>query len=155
MYLAVEGGADPKRVREVVNATGLFRETWDYAGAGPYSLGENDEDPILAYWRKANAIHGWFVRELADGVDDCQKIPVTIPQMQDLVDRCKKVLGAGSDIQDTAEEVGLMPTPGFFFGGTEMDEWYVQDLRETIEQLEKILSAKGLGEASYYYEASW
>ena len=30
----------------------------------------------IAYWRKANAIHGWFVAECADGVDESQQIPV-------------------------------------------------------------------------------
>jgi hypothetical protein len=28
----------------------------------------------VAYWRKANAIHGWIVRNCADGVDECQRI---------------------------------------------------------------------------------
>ena len=26
----------------------------------------------IAYWRKFNALHGWFVNECASGVDECQ-----------------------------------------------------------------------------------
>lgn len=30
----------------------------------------------VAYWRKVNFLHGWIVRNLADGVDECQEIPI-------------------------------------------------------------------------------
>jgi hypothetical protein len=29
---------------------------------------------LVGYWRKANAIHGWFINNVADGVDECQEI---------------------------------------------------------------------------------
>ena len=29
------------------------------------------EDNQIASWRKANAIHKWFVDNVQDGVDDC------------------------------------------------------------------------------------
>lgn len=28
----------------------------------------------IGYWRKANAVHGWIVRNCAQGVDECQRI---------------------------------------------------------------------------------
>lgn len=30
----------------------------------------------VAYWRKVNFLHGWIVRNLADGVDECQEIQI-------------------------------------------------------------------------------
>lgn len=30
----------------------------------------------VAYWRKVNFLHGWIVRNLANGVDECQEIPI-------------------------------------------------------------------------------
>ena len=42
----------------------------------------------VGYWRKANAIHGWFVRELADGVDKCQRIDVRRSDLVTLRDLC-------------------------------------------------------------------
>lgn len=30
----------------------------------------------VAYWRKVNFLHGWIVRNLADGVDECQEITI-------------------------------------------------------------------------------
>jgi hypothetical protein len=45
-----------------------------------------------AYWRKANAIHGWFVDKVQEGVDDCGEYNVTLEQLQDLVALCKEIL---------------------------------------------------------------
>ena len=47
---------------------------------------------MVGYWRKANAIHGWFVRECANGVDECQDIYVTRDKLIELRDECSKAL---------------------------------------------------------------
>ena len=36
---------------------------------------ENCEE--VAYWRKFNALHNWFVQNCQDGVDECQYAEVT------------------------------------------------------------------------------
>jgi hypothetical protein len=48
----------------------------------------------------------------------------------------------------------LLPTQeGFFFGGTDYDEWYVQDLKDTVMQIDRAL---GLGEEwNFEYQSSW
>lgn len=46
----------------------------------------------VGYWRKANAIHGWFVEELADGVDDCKDIHVSKDDLIRLRDLCVEAL---------------------------------------------------------------
>lgn len=40
----------------------------------------------IRYWRKANAIHNWFVENIANGVDECQEIYVTIEDLHNLDD---------------------------------------------------------------------
>ena len=81
------------------------------------------EIPVM-YWRKANAIHNWFVRELADEVDDCRPLELTVDRLRDLVKLCERVV----DDNSKAEE--LLPTgEGFFFGGTEYDEYYFEGHR--------------------------
>jgi hypothetical protein len=113
----------------------------------------------VGYWRKANAIHGWFVNTLADGVDECQEIYVPRNALVDLLAACKAVLSvsAGVSKQDMADEFNLNPTEGFFFGSYQMDEYYDQDLKYTIEMLEHILSI--IPEDNYNWEftyrASW
>jgi hypothetical protein len=82
----------------------------------------------VGYWRKANAIHAWFVEHVQGGEDECRPHDVTLAKLIELRATCQAVL----DDRSKAEEL-LPPRAGFFFGGTEIDEWYLRDLDETIE----------------------
>ena len=55
-----------------------------------------------------------------------------------------------------AEEVAklLPPTSGFFFGGKDIDQFYLEDVRMTVEVLEQELNGEE-SDAEYYYRASW
>ncbi len=98
------------------------------------------------YWRKANHIHAWFVKNVQDGKDDCGEYYVSEENMQELLDTVNQVLAN----HDLAEE--LLPTQsGFFFGGTSYDEYYFSDLEDTKEILEEALKSSG----DFYYHSSW
>ena len=99
------------------------------------------------YWRKANAIHKWFVDNCQDGVDDCRDAYVGFKELQTLLDLCRIVI-----IDKSKAEQLLPSTSGFFFGNTEYDEWYYNDIQNTIEILEKALEDK---DGEYYYSSSW
>jgi hypothetical protein len=99
------------------------------------------------YWRKANAIHKWFVDNCQNGVDDCRDAYVSTEDLQTLLDLCRIVI-----IDKSKAEQLLPSTSGFFFGNTEYDEWYYNDIQNTIEVLEKALEDK---DADYYYSSSW
>jgi hypothetical protein len=104
----------------------------------------------VAYWRKANAIHNWFVKNVQDGVDDCKDYYVDRVQLVELIGLCKTVL----DDHSKAEEL-LPRVNGFFFGGTEYDEYYYDDLKNTIEMLEKVLKMSTFDHFDFYYHSSW
>jgi len=55
----------------------------------------------IGYWRKANAIHGWFVRELADGVDECQRISVAREDLINLRNDCVNALAKRNEAVET------------------------------------------------------
>ena len=100
------------------------------------------------YWRKANAIHSWFVENIQDGNDDCKEYYVPKEKLQELLALVKKVL------KDHTQAEKLLPTQeGFFFGGTEYNEYYFQDLEDTKKALESILQNHENWE--YYYHSSW
>ena len=103
----------------------------------------------VAYWRKFNALHGWFVENCQGGEDDCGEHYVRIEKLRQLLDLLKAVL----DNPEKAEQ-SLPVTAGFFFGSYEYDEWYFDYVKETIEILEKELSIEN-NNASYYYTSSW
>ena len=114
--------------------------------AGDSTLPVVDGDREVAYWRKANQIHSWFVDNVQDGVDECQESPVTRAQLETLRQLCMEAL-------DTKNSTLLAPSFGFFFGSTEIDEYYWQDLRSTIDQLDKVLALPEYVEL--VYQSSW
>lgn len=100
----------------------------------------------VGYWRKANHIHAWFVKNVQDGRDECQEHYCTEEKLQELLDTVNTVLADHS----RAEE--LLPTQdGFFFGNTDYDEYYFKDLEHTKEILETALKEGG----DFYYHSSW
>lgn len=100
------------------------------------------------YWRKANQIHKWFVENVQSGTDDCGYYDVSRQDLIDLKEVCNKVI-ANKDLA-----ASTLPTEsGFFFGATEYDDWYYNDLSETVEMIDKALN---LGkEWDFEYHSSW
>ena len=100
------------------------------------------------YWRKANQIHNWFVENVQNGKDECQESYVSREQLEELLGVCRIV----KIDKEKAEQ--LLPTQsGFFFGGTEYDEYYYEDIDNTIEILEEALSDESADD--FAYRASW
>lgn len=136
----------------------------------------------LAYWRKANQIHNWFVENIQNGVDDCDVYEVSRKQIVDLLNTCQKVLDAsklvngkvyagstitkegemvenyksGKVIKDSSVAKSLLPTAsGFFFGDTEYNEYYYSDICHTIDVLTKVLKDVDFEEYYVTYQSSW
>jgi hypothetical protein len=134
----------------------------------------------MMYWRKANAIHKWFVDNVQDGKDDCGEYYVTRNQLANLLNICKTVLVkseiAKGKVYDgetwnaeghtvnyidgkvitnahVAQEF-LPTTSGFFFGSTDYDEWYLRDIEYTVKELTEILASPE-DNGSFYYSSSW
>jgi len=102
----------------------------------------------VAYWRKANHIHNWFVNNVQDGVDECIKTWVGTEKLGELLALCKAVL------KDHSKAEALLPTvSGFLFGSTEYDDAYYIDIKDTITMIEaELLVTNG---CEYYYCSSW
>lgn len=100
------------------------------------------------YWRKANAIHAWFVDNAQEGVDNCGDYYVSEGQLQELLDDVTEAL----ENRSLANQ--LLPTKrGFFFGGDDYDEHYFNCLEYTQRGLSRILADENDGE--FYYHSSW
>jgi hypothetical protein len=99
------------------------------------------------YWRKANQIHQWFVNNVQEGIDNCGEYYVRREQLEELLALCKAVQN-----QPAVAESVLPTASGFFFGGTEYDEWYMQDIESTIQILNEALADTN---GEYYYSSSW
>ena len=104
----------------------------------------------VGYWRKANQIHKWFVDEVQKGEDNCERHSVSKEQLESLRQLCKDVL------KDKTQAQNLLPIQeGFFFGGDKYDEYYFQDLEDTINIIDKILKEINLEQYDIEYCSSW
>lgn len=102
------------------------------------------------YWRKANAIHDWFVKNVQDGEDNCAAYYVSKEKLKELVDLCKEVLAKKGRARE------LLPTSsGFFFGSTDYDDYYFEDLQNTVDRLEKLLTDESFKNFEFEYQSSW
>ncbi len=102
----------------------------------------------VGYWRKANAIHKWFVDNCQEGVDECQETYVSREDLEKLKAVCLAVL------KDNTKALEILPSAsGFFFGGTDYDEWYFKDVEETIKIVDKTLALSN--DWFIEYQSSW
>jgi len=106
------------------------------------------------YWRKSNQIHKWFVSNVQNGEDDCREYRVDVDQL-------KKLLGVINAQLKNKKKIILKPESGFFFGSTEIDEYYWEDLERSQKEIKREIEfhEKELKERNrdweFYYLASW
>lgn len=141
-----------------------------------------DED--VMYWRKANHIHAWFVDNVQSGVDDQRECYVSDDKLRELHSVCRKVIEAsklvdgmvydgtvydkdhpdgivrrtpGKVIEDTTVAEQLLPTrEGFFFGDTEYDEEYLNEVIRTRDWAAEMLADRENGvPGDIVYSSSW
>lgn len=107
----------------------------------------------VAYWRKANQIHNWFVNNVQGGEDDCKTYFVSREKLLELENLCRRVAESG----EPEVAAKLLPTAsGFFFGGTDYDEYYFQDVDWTAKRLAELASLpEGMNGFDFYYSSSW
>ena len=125
----------------------------------------------VAYWRKFNALHDWFVKNVQNGEDDCKEYAV---YLEDFV-KLQLCLSLVLDAQNTclagrlSEEErdaicleNFPPTGGFFFGSKEIDDFYWEDVVSTkrivesiIIQINQSIIDKDSILIDYYYRSSW
>lgn len=127
-------------------------------------LGNNTEGSLtvsvkVAYWRKANAIHSWFVNNVQNGNDDCHEYYVNRHQLETLNTICRELLEYREKLskEEVEEQVlhRLPPTSGFFFGSTDIADRYWEDIKYTHNMINSLLINKELESFNFYYQSSW
>jgi hypothetical protein len=133
-------------------------------------------EKTVGYWRKANAIHGWFVNKVGNGVDECQVMYLDREPLEQLRQDCivalanpsreykienQKVFYLLCDYLNSLEtpidpatyENPVPPTDGFFFGSSELTDYYYYQLEYTIDLITSLLELDH--NYSFHYQASW
>lgn len=159
-----------KDIKEIsIFENGTFLEDLDN------KIYENCEE--VAYWRKANAIHNFFVDTVQNGEDNCNKYSlVTKEVLQELLEKCEEVEcfeGQAYSYDEECYSIGqekpkienkeiiekisnILPTQeGFFFGSTQYDDWYFEEIKKTIEICKNLIKNFDFENCYLYYNSSW
>lgn len=92
---------------------------------------QTGEDRLIHSWRKANQIRQWFVSHYEQNPQEQLKISLTTEDIDALIAEIEIVL------QKPELAPHLMPTSdGFFFGSTDYDDDYFEELKDTLQYLE-------------------
>ena len=134
----------------------------------------------IGYWRKVNSVHKFFVDNCGGGDDNCSNMYVNENVLADLLARCNRIVKEcklikgkiangqthkdgkwvdnmvdGKYIENPELCKELLPnSEGFFFGSQGYDEWYYQDIKDTVKICKEAIEAIENG-ADIYYNASW
>jgi len=136
----------------------------------------------VAYWRKANAIHKFFVETTQDGIDDCEiHNEITRNIVLELMNRCDRIINEvklvpatitngyrftngkqepilqdGYVVDDESLCAELLPSEGgFFFGSTDYNQYYYEDIKETYVVCRRLLETTNFETEALFYASSW
>lgn len=109
----------------------------------------------VVQWRKANAIHNWFVNNVQGGEDNCAEYYVSRDELADLRSALDKALAIRDGNDDTPIEEVLPTGEGFFFGSTEYDKWYWAEIEYTYKEVDRLLTDPKFENFEFSYTSSW
>lgn len=107
----------------------------------------------IGYFRKFNALHSYIVKTFAEGIDNCQDIILYKEDVEQIKKVLDDVLNAHQRVEKAKE---LLPTQsGFFFGGTDYDEFYFEDVKDAADLMQNFLDNFDFEKYQLVYRASW
>lgn len=118
----------------------------------------------VLYWRKFNALHEYIFKQYGGEEDNCTKIYLGVEELRDICDLLREIVRVAKlkdgKIVNANEVARLLPTAeGFFWGSTDYDEYYYNEVKSTVEELERLLvedkKLKDCGLETKYYYYAW
>ena len=125
----------------------------DYIYDRNFKSAETETRYQIGYFRKFNALHSYIVKTFANGVDECQDIILYKEDVEQIKKVLDEVLNAHQQVEKAKE---LLPTQsGFFFGGTDYDEFYFDDVKDAAGLMQNLLDNFDFENYQLIYQASW
>ena len=129
----------------------LFRQKKFREGDDAYNELVKETSEEVMYWRKANQIRSWIVNNTIYEDDwNCERVELTKETLEKLKADCETVM------DDPSKARKIFPTSAkFFFGSTDYDEWYFNELETTAKEIETILKETDFENEIIYYTEWW
>ena len=137
LLLSKQNDKDKKNVKKLDTIQEIFPELDKIKDSNVSTTITQSED--IGYWRKANAIHNWFVKYVQDENDDCGDYYVSLEKFKELLADINEVLSASEEDREFKAKKYMPPVCGFFFGSQDIDEYYIQSLEYTKDVVEKVI----------------
>jgi len=102
----------------------------------------------VAYWRKFNALHQWFVTNVQLGIDKCNLYELD----KDVLFELLEVLEEVHNLKNPSK---LPPTQGFFWGSTEVDDYYWDKVESSIQTISELIDETDWNKERLFYQSSW
>ncbi|HHD7898454.1 TPA: hypothetical protein ACOW36_002626 [Enterococcus faecalis] len=111
---------------------------------------EKVEAQAIGYWRKANQIREFFASYAPEQSDI--NIEMLIVNEEMLLELKQRIMLCLTERKEKTSSELLPTSQGFFFGSTEYDDWYYQDLEISLPIIEKALTAIKDNKLVFYHE---
>lgn len=96
---------------------------------------ERHENEEVGYFRKVNFLVQFFENNYGFSGESFDYLPVDKEMLTDLIERCNAVIVDPSKAQE------LLPTcSGFFFGSTDYDKYYFEDVKQVRDTCERLIT---------------
>jgi hypothetical protein len=106
---------------------------------------KNGEFKELLFFKKVNFLLPFF-----DYTENYEDIEINKQQVEDLVNTCKQVL------KEKPKAKTLLPnTEGFFFGSTEYDEMYFDNVKLVLQRFQHLLKTFNFEKDKLIMSCSW
>lgn len=108
-------------------------ENANYSSVKEFDNLKNEYDELnpwkeVAYFRKVNFLLPFF-----EYGENCSRLEIDDYKIDELLFKCKQVL------EDHSLAETLLPTQGgFFFGNSEYNDWYFEDVKEVYDKFSEI-----------------
>ena len=108
-------------------------ENGNYSSEKEFDRLKNEYDELnpwkeVAYFRKVNFLLTFF-----EYGENCSRLEIDDYKIDELLVKCKQVL------EDHSLAETLLPTQsGFFFGDTEYNDWYFEDVKKVYDKFSEI-----------------
>lgn len=116
-----------------------------YGDTAPYLYSIFEQ---VAYWRKFNALHQWFVTNVQLGIDKCGLYELN----KDVLFELLEVL---EEVHNLKKPTKLPPAQGFFWGSTEVDDYYWDKVESSIQTISKLIDNTDWDKERLFYQSSW
>lgn len=105
----------------------------------------------IAYFRKVNFLMSYF--NYLEGEDDnCYYKEIERSEIEDLVEDCDYTLQHKAEIlEGKMTDIPLEPTGGFFFGSTDIDEYFFDEVKDVMDTFKEVLDNLSEDEQVFMY----